>query len=144
TLCHEAAHLVLREEYPQEETMCRTLDIQYFEDLTTGKPYSIKSAVSNEVITPRLMRGSAEVERLVGMLLEQQKWYSRGQLIDFVLKDPTYRAGLSAEWVRRSISWWGGITNRLLPTRGFYLHVLVSRGSGAADEVVLRILESIE
>jgi hypothetical protein len=146
TLCHEAVHLVVDAQYPEEETRCRTLALLYYEDLAIGTPVTVVSRVINQTIAPRLPASGAgdhALKNLVANYESERVYYSRSQLIDYVLNNtPAYRPSLTADWIARSITWWGGITNRWPMTRGFYLDVVVHRGSRADAELVLRLLES--
>lgn len=140
-IVHEAVHLV-RDigSYPEEETVCRTLQMLYFQDLQVGVRYT--SRITGQPHTAKLLPEGTFLPSLIADYIFRLRKYQLGQLIDQVLSLETYRAWLTADFIRRSIRWWGGIRNRWLTTRGYYLRVLADDGP-ANQALILEILESI-
>lgn len=140
-IVHEAVHLVRDiSSYPEEETVCRTLQLLYFQDLQTGVRYT--SRITNQSHTAKLLPEGTFLPSLIGDYHFRLQKYRLGQLIDQVLSMQTYRDYLTADFIRRSMRWWGGIRNRWLTTRGYYLRVLADDGP-ANQTLILEILESI-
>jgi|GEM_PF-3017571 len=140
-IVHEAVHLVRDiASYPEEETVCRTLQLLYFQDLQGGVRYA--SRITGQPHTAKRLPEGTFLPSLIADYIFRLRKYQLGQLIDQVLSLGTYRAWLTADFIRRSIRWWGGIRNRWLTTRGYYLRVLADEGP-ANQALILEILESI-
>lgn len=140
-IVHEAVHLVRDiASYPEEETVCRTLQLLYFQDLQVGVRYT--SRVTGQPHTAKLLPEGTFLPSLIADYIFRLRKHQLGQLVDQVLSLETYRAWLTADFIRRSIRWWGGIRNRWLTTRGYYLRVLADDGP-ANQALILEILESI-
>jgi hypothetical protein len=139
-LVHEAVHMVHDRNLVEEETMCRTLQLVYFQDLLQGRNYT--SAVTNQNHVARLTPASGDLSWLISSHQKLMDWWHRGQLLDhFLGRMRSYRRGVTADFVRRSIDWWGGLRNRWLTTRGLYLRALALEPADDA-ELILRILET--
>jgi hypothetical protein len=143
-LAHEATHLVRDIEcYPEEETLCRTIQLFYFQDLKTARSY--RSRVTGGSCTAQYLPTTpyyAGYQSRLNRLLSQD-------LIDSVLAMSEYRDGHeglesdeTAEFVARSLPWWGGLSRRWPSTRGYYLRSLASRENDDYAQAILQILES--
>jgi hypothetical protein len=140
-MVHEAAHLLREANLVEEEVACRTLELLYYEDLLAGQTYT--SRVTGSRCTARLLPNSPEIQHLIAAYNGRRQWHSRGQLVDHLLNDTrVYRLRLTVDFIQRSIRWWGGIRNRWLTTRGFYLNTLAAEGRNARGDLILEILES--
>lgn len=141
-IVHEATHLVRHIAcYPEEETLCRTIQVFYFRDLRS--PQNYHSRFANVRCTARFLTSTPfyhGYESRLNRILS-------GDLIDSVLNIAEYRRDLeteaTAEFIKRSLNWWGGLSNRWPSTRGYYLRSLAAcRGHDFAEQI-LTILESL-
>lgn len=140
-MVHEAAHLVRETpSYIEEEMVCRTLEMLYYEDLLDGRTYI--SRVTGATCTARLLPDPFAVAILRGVYTNQRDYYKEGQLIDSILEASEYRADLTPAFIDRSFHWWGEIQNRLPRTKGYYLQTL-SADDNPRSDLILAILESI-
>jgi hypothetical protein len=141
-LAHEAVHMVHDRNLVEEETICRTLQLLYFDDLLQGQTYT--SVVTNRAHCARLTAASGDLSFIITTYQTQAQWRRRGQLVDhFLGKTRTYHRGVTADFVRRSIDWWGGLQNRWLTTKGLYLRALALEPRDDS-ELILRILRSFQ
>lgn len=140
-LVHEATHLVNRIEcYPEEEAHCRTIQLSYFRELMLGRSYT--SRVSGTQLIARYTESTSFYDDYRARL---NRWWS-GDLIDSIFSMAEYRRGLesseTANFISRSIDWWGGLAKRWPSTKGYYLRALAAQHEDYA-ELLLRILESM-
>ncbi len=140
-LVHEGIHLVHDLNVVEEEVICRTVELLYYQDLIQGQDYT--SRVTGERGTARLMAIGSDLGALISDLNGMRRWYDRAQLIDWILSIPIYHHWLTAQFVRRSIRWWGGIGNRTPLTRGLYLNALAEDQQRADAALMVEILGSI-
>jgi hypothetical protein len=141
-LVHEGAHLVRpTRSLPEQEMLCRTAQLLYFRELQTGCTYTsrLTGGECTALFTPTTRYYSAytrDCERL-----------DHGTLIDRVILDRDYRVDLTtsrtAAFIARSLTWWGGLSNRKPKTRGYYLRSLAAQSTDYAPEI-LDILESLD
>jgi hypothetical protein len=139
-LAHEAIHLVHNLNLVEEEVICRTVELLYFQDLLHGLSYT--SRVTGERCNARLSAGSSAGRTVIRDCNDMRRWHERAQLVDYVLRIPTYQHRLSAQFVRRSFRWWGGIGNRQPLTKGLYLRALAEDGQRADVRLMIEILQS--
>lgn len=136
-LVHEAVHLLsCQRPYVEQEMLCRTLQVLYYRDLIKGVTITSKQTGKN--INVRIHPNSDVLD-----LAKMDKYYTRGQLVDYVLTFKEYRKSLKADWVKKSILWWGGIRNRWFKTRGYYMRTLAAEGRSANADLILKIMESV-
>jgi hypothetical protein len=139
-LVHEAMHLVVDRAYVTEELWCRTLEILYFEDLTTGTwAYAQwKSGQANSVrLDPTRLNGYAAYIQV------QQNLWAMDRLLDHILTMDEYSKSLKAGWIRDHFDAYGGIGNREPATKGLYVKVLTADGGVENARLVLRVLLSV-
>jgi hypothetical protein len=141
-LAHEATHLVRRiASYPEEEVLCRTIQLFYFRELQQGCSYQSRVAHTRCVAkflptTPFHHAYRSRMNRLASH-----------DLIDSVFNIDEYRRDLetaqTADFIARSLTWWGGLGNRWPSTKGYYLKSLASQTDHDYASEILRVLESI-
>jgi hypothetical protein len=139
-LVHEAIHLVHNLNLVEEEVICRTVQLLYFQDLIQGRSYA--SRVTGGGCNARLSANTGAVGTLMRSYGNMRRWHERAQLVDYVLRIPTYQQSLSAQFVRRSFRWWGGIGNRQPLTKGLYLRALAQDSQRADAGAMIAILKS--
>lgn len=140
-IVHEAVHLAHDiESYPEEEHLCRTLQILYFHDLLSARSY--QSRVTGGTCTASFLPTTPYYADY------RNRWnrHLSRDLIDQLLSIEDYRRDLesdeTASFIVRSLNWWGGLSNRWPSTRGYYLRSLASQ-FGDYAWTILRILESL-
>jgi hypothetical protein len=139
-IVHEAVHLV-RDigSYPEEELLCRTLQLSYFRDLIS--PRSYQSRFANARCTAAFLPTTPYFDDY------QFRLNHLHDLIDTVLDMEEYRRDLesdrTAEFISWAIGWWGGLSMRWPSTRGYFLRSLASREDRDFRESILQILESL-
>ena len=141
-IVHEAGHLAAPSAcHAEQETLSRVLSSAQFQYLSSA---------------PRHYKSEFTGRRCIAQYLPRTVFYDSFQddldavssqtLIDNVLDIWLYRVDLesdpTAEFIVRSLRWWGGLSNRRPSTRGYYLRSLASR-KGDYFEPILRILESL-
>ena len=141
-LVHEATHGVFPASDLETEIAARTLASHFLADVVHGVSY--QSRVTGEC---HLARVGAPRPGTTAYQSYEDLWYDRldrhiGQMIDGLLDMKEYQGLLTADFVRRSIDWWGGLGNRSPRTKARFLKVLVEEGP-RNDELVLRIVESL-
>jgi hypothetical protein len=139
-IAHEATHLVRHiDAYPEEEVLCRTIQLFYFRDLKQGRSY--RSRVTGSTLTARYTATTP----FYNTYLYRLNRLASHDLIDNVFSIREYRRDLeesqTAEFISRSLSWWGGLHRRWPSTRGYYLRSL---GSQTRQDYALKILEILE
>ena len=140
-IVHEAVHLAHQiNSYPEEEVLCRTIQLFYFRELTTGRTY--RSRVTGSQLTARYTPTTPFFQTYQNRLVR----LASRDLIDNVFNIDGYRRDLetapTAAFVARSFAWWNGLRNRWPSTRGYYLRSLASQSHDYAHKI-LEILESI-
>lgn len=141
-MVHEAVHLVSGIDHGLEDEMaCRTLELLYYRDLSDGFVYP--SRVSGTYVSIRLGATTPVVGDLIVDLEFELEYHRRSQLVDYVVVTlPGYRDLLDTDFIARSFDWWGGIANRWMHTRGYYLRALATASRPRWD-LILLILESV-
>lgn len=140
-IVHEATHLVSRREsYPEDELMCRNLEGFLFRFLQVPRAYQ-----------SRFANCRCTCQYLVTTPFHYSYQYDSNRsrsadLIDSLFDMEEYRRDLetsaTAEFIRRSLSWWNGLENRWPSTRGYYLRSLASREDRDYADAILTVLES--
>jgi hypothetical protein len=128
-LSHEAVHLVNGWGYLVQEILCRSLQSLYFQDVQSPREY--RSRVTGQMQTAQLLPLDQDLESLIADHTERLAKLRLQQVVDLALANPTYRAQLTAGFVRDSLWWWGGPENRWPSTRSMYLRVLAASFSGS-------------
>lgn len=141
-LVHEATHLVRHiASLPEEDTLCRTIQVLYFQELKQGRTY--RSRVAGAQCTARYL----QTTRWYGSQQRNLNRFNSKDLVDYVLSIEVYRRDLetprTAAFIARSLSWWGGLRNRWPSTKGYYLRSLASQTGRDYAPPILEILESI-
>jgi len=141
-LVHEGAHLVRgTRSLPEQEMLCRTAQLLYFKELKVGRTYT--SRVTGGSCTAVFMPST----RYYGGYTSGLDHLDHGTLIDRVILDPLYRRDLTtsrtAAFLARSLTWWGGLSNREPKTLGYYLRSLAAQSTTDYAPAILDILESI-
>ncbi len=135
TLVHEGIHhLRTGRETVEDEVLCRTFETLYYRELRdlgvdlAGKKYHAPTAGG-----PDDFYFEHEV---------MSKALAKGRLVDVVVWNSNYVGSLTAKWIRRTLSWWGGASNRSSETQVRYLRVLQREGTGEYLDTIVQILES--
>lgn len=141
-IVHEATHLVRNiASYPEEEVLCRMIQLFYFRELRQGRSYG--SRLTGTQCTARFLPTTP----FYSSYQNRMNRYASRDLIDNVVNNPEYRRDLetpeTADFVARSLGWWNGLSNRWPSTRGYYLRSLASHGDRDYAYSILQILESI-
>ena len=141
-MVHEATHLVSSiDAYPEEETLCRTIQLFYFRYLKAPRTYG--SRVTGGRLTAQFLPSTPYYGDYQSRLQRLQSH----DLIDSVLAFAEYRKNLetssNAAFIARSLDWWGGLSRRWPSTRGYYLRSLASRRGDDYAFEILEILESL-
>jgi hypothetical protein len=71
------------------------------------------------------------------------KLLDKGKLVDYVVENSDYGDTLTAEWIRRTFDWWGGVGNRESDTLERYLKVLYREGIRTNLYCIIQILLSV-
>jgi len=140
-LVHEATHLVSKIAcYPEEEVLCRTIEVLYFQDLKQGRRY--RSRVTGNQLVAKFDAAVPYYNNYKGRL----RRFQSHDLIDNVFSIVSYRRDLeelhTADFITRSLGWWRGLRHRWPSTRGYYLRSLASQNCSYAEQI-LQILESL-
>jgi hypothetical protein len=142
-MVHECVHLVEERTYVEEEVVCRTLQILIYLDLVNGVPYTSK--VCGQRCTAKIAPIGRELAAFMAEYNQNRvPAYRNGQIADLVVGNKTYRDSLEADFVIRSLGWWGGIARRQPTTRGYYLNTLAGQGRNARFDLIMQILESFQ
>src|SRR5437879_4691318 len=115
-----------------EELNCLHLEYSFYKDLMNGVTFSSRVTGKHEIVKTTIpsQKGVAE----------EFGWFSKGQMLDYLLSIPTYAEKLTPQFAKASINWWGGLKNRWSTTKGLYIGALVkTRQDGV---VILQILET--
>ena len=141
-IVHEAVHLVSSiASYPEEESLCRTLQQLYFHDLSSSS-HNYQSQVTGTSCTARFLPTTP----FYSAYRQRRNRVLSQDLIDDILSNVEYRRDLeseiTADFIVRSLSWWGGLSNRWPSTRGYYLRSLAAQQEDYAESILL-ILQSL-
>lgn len=142
TLAHEGLHMAASSfERVGEEVACRYMQAFYFHELTAGRSYG--SRVAGRRLVAELSASDRATTLYRRAFETSSLRATRHQLIDEVVSMETYRRHLTSDFIRRSITWWGGLTNRWYSTRGRYLNILAAASRHRNLDLIVEILESI-
>ena len=157
-LVHEAVHALLDATSDgaslEEEVAARRLEIEYHDELSTGK-----GVFNCFAVTPAAQDDFTKiVETPLRSVKTQSKWLAKDQLADYLLGFDFYREYINdPEWIVKNIrTIWGGINNRWATTKGLSIRALISddraqadigSGKGVSEDrqaLMLEIMESIK
>lgn len=139
-LLHESAHLAWDGHTVDEELHCRRLEIAYFQNLLRTR-WQFKTRSGQQEWSTRVRRGDAVDKSL--QLTDMEQFDESHQLVDYVLRAPSYHESIDDAWIRNSQHYWGGLTNRWPETRGLYVRKLAARGGMANARMTKAIVESL-
>jgi len=146
TMAHEAVHHARGFARDlTEEVVCRTIEMLYYQDLLAGVFYT--SRFAKAPCTAKLQALDSETTFIVTKHNDQLTWFQANQLVDFVLlSSDEYKVLLTADWIVKSMNWWGGPRNRLPETKEIYLQKLAKKvpGSVPYSNAVMELMESFQ
>lgn len=144
TMAHEAIHHVRGFARDlTEEVVCRTIEMLYYQDLLQGQFYT--SRVTKAPCTAKLQAVSPDTTFIITQHNDQLTWFQTNQLVDYVLLSSSeYQLLLTADWILKSMSWWGGPKNREPATKGLFLQKLAKKvpGTNPICNAVMELMES--
>lgn len=150
-LVHEAVHqLRSTVSIIEQEMICRTLSTIYSKDMNAGRSYHSRFANADLRAvfspTPYYNMGSSVTDQNYIRFEYMQKQIAIHKLIDYVFWFESYRDDLgnikTADFIVKSLHWWGGLLNRKPETRGYYLRSLAAQAIAGYALSILEILES--
>jgi hypothetical protein len=138
-LAHEGAHVDNKWQPLDQEVMTRTLEVLYYQDFVDGTVWARRKK------TGKMQRfGVTDIKskKLRDELRHHSSLFREKHLIDAVVEN--YKKLVSAEWIKRSIRWWGGISTRFPESRGLYIRKLIGDGGvgPTARDIILSLLEA--
>jgi hypothetical protein len=137
-LVHEAVHLVRPWQYVIEDILCRNLQYSYFIDLQGGRSFHSRNN------NGQLMFVQLTTANTPPWAQSEHRFFLNGQIVDYVISMDEYATSLTADFVRQSIEWWGGPSNRWMTTLGRYLRSLAADNNPANAGIMVRILEAVD
>ena len=137
-LAHEAAHCCkpakIGPNYVPDELCCRTMECLFYIDLTTeGVPINSK-------VLGKTMKIRMNPKDWSGDLKEMYKYFTKEQLIDWVLLMAEYRTSLEPGWVENNSRYWGGPKNRWSPTLGYFIRTLAKSPNPSRNNMIVNMM----
>ena len=133
-LAHEATHCCrpssVSSNYASDELCCRTMECLFYTDLTK-KGVPITSKVHGKAVRIKMAQADWAAD-----LKEMYIYFTKHQLIDWVLAIKDYRSELNPNWVESHYIYWGGSKNRWSPTLGYFVRTLAKTPNPSRNNII--------